>query len=309
VCEATGLGVLDFAGDDAPAFLHGQLSSDVNGLAPGRSQVSSYNSPKGRTLATLRLWRSPDTALPPRFGAFVAADLAAPIARRLGLFVLRAKLRIADVSAGSALFGVGGPRAAEAIAAACGVRPEPDGAAAAPGGVAMIIGLGDGRFVIVADRAEAAAFRARSGSGMPVVDGAVWRWLGVRAGVPLVTAATSERFVPQMLNLELLDGISFNKGCYPGQEVIARIHNLGSVKRRMRHYAALLHHVPPPGSAIFRDGDAEPVGEVVRAAPAQTGVELLAVVEHDAAQGQLFIGADEHAELIELPLPYDVPRA
>jgi folate-binding protein YgfZ len=308
VCADTSFGVLAFEGDDAAAFLHGQLSSDVSGLAPGRSQGSSYNSPKGRTLATLRLWRSAEPGVP-RFGALLAADLAAPIAKRLAMFVLRAKARVANDSGRRALVGIGGPRAAEALAAACGVRPEPAGAVALPGEDATIVGLNDGRFVIVADAARSAALRARLETAAVPAGGDVWRWLGVRAGVPQVTAATSDRFVPQMLNLDALGGVVFNKGCYPGQEVVARTRSLGELKQRLYGFTADAAP-PPPGARIFGAtfGD-QPCGTIVDAAPGPSGeTAMLAVVQIAAAQSDtLTLDAPGGARLSPFALPYAVP--
>ena len=124
----------------------------------------------------------------------------------------------------------------------------------------------------------------------------------IRLGLPAVGAPVVEHFVAQMLNLDLLDAVSFDKGCYPGQEVIARVRHLGSVKRRMRRYACDAETPPAPGAAVVTAGAAN-VGEVVRAERAERGTELLAVVEHSAL-GAL---AADGARLRELPLPYAVP--
>jgi folate-binding protein YgfZ len=309
VCPGTGLGVLAIEGDDAPAFLHGQLSTDVNGLAPGRSQWSTYNSPKGRTLATLRLWRSAAAGGPPRFGALVAADLAAPIARRLAMFVLRARARVADESATMSPFGIGGPQAAQAIASAYGALPEPSGAAAMAGDAATIVALGDGRFVVVVAATRAAARRGQLDASVVAADGDVWRWLGVRAGVPLVTAATSERFVPQTLNLDALGGIDIDKGCYTGQEIITRTRSLGQLKERLYGFTA---DAPPPtaGARIYGPVfGTQACGTVVNAAPGPRGeAAMLAVVQIAAAQsGHLTLDAPNGPPLAAFALPYAVP--
>jgi folate-binding protein YgfZ len=124
----------------------------------------------------------------------------------------------------------------------------------------------------------------------------------IRLGLPSIGAPVVEHFVAQMLNLDVLDAVSFDKGCYPGQEVIARVRHLGSVKRRMRRYACGSEKPPAPGAAVVT-ADGTNVGEVVRAARAEQGSELLAVVEHGAVGGL----AVESASLRELPLPYAVP--
>jgi folate-binding protein YgfZ len=144
---------------------------------------------------------------------------------------------------------------------------------------------------------------------MPVVDGAVWRWLGVRAGVPLVTAATSERFVPQMLNLDAQGGIAFGKGCYPGQETVTRTQHLGELKQRLYGFTA---EVEPPdaGARIYAPafGD-QPCGTVVDAAPGPHGeAAVLAVVQIAAvAAGALTLDAPDGARLTPFALPYALP--
>jgi hypothetical protein len=125
----------------------------------------------------------------------------------------------------------------------------------------------------------------------------------IRLGLPAIGAPVVEHFVAQMLNLDVLDAVSFDKGCYPGQEVISRVHHLGSVKRRMRRYACGAQAPPAPGAAVMT-ADGQNVGEVVRAARADPDCELLAVVEHTAAGWALAV---EGARLRELPLPYAVP--
>jgi folate-binding protein YgfZ len=136
----------------------------------------------------------------------------------------------------------------------------------------------------------------------PTTDAAV-ELAEIRLGIPTVTPAIAERFVAQMLNLDLLGALSFDKGCYPGQEIIARVHNLGGVKRRARRYA-LRAAAPAPGTVVASGEQA--VGEVVRAAPTHDGCELLAVVDHAAAGSQLTCAG---AALVELALPFAAPRA
>ena len=124
----------------------------------------------------------------------------------------------------------------------------------------------------------------------------------IQLGIPAITSAVADRFVAQMLNLDALDAVSFDKGCYPGQEIIARVHNLGGVKRRARRYAAPAD--PPPVGAAVLASDAQ-VGEVVRSAPARSGCQLLAVVDHASAELPLTCAG---APLVKLPLPCAVPR-
>jgi len=303
-CVSVGLGLLSFSGPDAEGFLQGQLSNDLKALAPGAIQLSSYNSPKGRMLATLALWRSGDDS----FFALVAADIAPSTARRLSLFVLRAKVVVADLSPSRALIGIGGAGARAAARAATGVAP--DAGHVAVGDDATTIALPDGRILVAATQARAAALRARLAEEAAEISPDAWRWLGIRAGVPMIGAATQDLFVPQTANWDLLDGVSFHKGCYTGQEIIARTQYLGRLKERMH-----LFHVdappPPPGARLFGAvfGD-QACGAVVDAAPAPDGgSDLLAVVQLSALDAVLHVGTPDGPALAPLALPYALPPA
>ena len=302
VCPVSELGVISFEGDEAASFLHGQLSSDVDALAPGRGQWSTYNSPKGRVLATLRLWRD----APTRFRALVAADLAPAIAKRLGMFVLRAKVKLRHDTDMVATGVGGGPRAADAIASSLGARATADSATSIAG--ATIVGLGE-RFVIVTSSERAGEHRHKLSAHADTAGEEVWPWLRVRSGVPLVTAATSDKFVPQMLNFDALGGVSFDKGCYPGQEVVARTRFLGQLKERLFALGANAP-VPATGTRLFSHafGD-QPCGTVVNAAAdPEGGCAFLAVVQIAAIDSDdVVLGALSGPRVEKLPLPYAVP--
>lgn len=289
-----------FDGSDAATFLHGQLSTDVTAMPVGAVGLSSYNSPKGRVLATLVLYRR----APDAFLALVATDLAAALRKRLAMFVLRAKVVVSDATAGKAIVGIGGEGSREALARVLPEAPAPGNAIATPEGIVMA--FPDGRTVIIAEPAAASAWSARL--GLPPEPSAAFALAGIRAGVPLVTQATQDRFVPQALNLDLLDGIHFRKGCYPGQEIVARMQYLGRLKERLFAFRA---DAPPPapGTALFAAGAPEPVlGTVVNAAPVGGGGAFLAVASYDSAvDGSLRLGAPDGPALAVEPLPYTVP--
>jgi folate-binding protein YgfZ len=303
VAAIPDLGILVFEGADAASFLQGQLSNDVSALAVGDAQWSSYNSPKGRMLATLLLWR----AGPASFRAWVAADLAEPLRKRLAMFVLRAKVTVSDQTAESRRFGVAGPQARDVLQAAFGAAPKASQGMTVAAGI--VVATPDGRVIVdapndVADATERAlAIHARS---VPAED---WRWHGIRAGIPVVTAPTQDLFVPQNANWDLVGGVNFRKGCYPGQEIVARMQYLGRMKERLFafHVAA-----PPPAPATLlyhAAFGAQACGTVVNAAAAPTGgSDLLAVVQWSAlADPGLRLGAPDGPALTPLPLPYDVP--
>jgi len=305
VCRLPDLGSLRIEGPDAASFLHGQLSSDVAALRPGILQRSTYNSPKGRVLADLVVWRNVQDEH--RFEALVAADLAAPIAKRLGMFVLRAKVKLRDETQASTRIGVAGPAAPAVIAAVLGSAPAV--ATAAFHEQATVAALPEGGFVVVTDiasgLAEALAQRARA------VDPALWHVGRVRAGVPLVTAATSDQFVVQALNFDALGGVSFQKGCYPGQEIVARTQYLGRLKERLYAFGVAGTR-PPPGMRLFAASFGEqPCGTVIASAPSPDPAmsDLLAVAQRSAAEAEtLRLGAPDGPALARRTLPYALPE-
>jgi folate-binding protein YgfZ len=304
-CRLDELSLLAFEGADAATFLQGQLSSDVAALASGGWQRSSYNSPKGRVLANLVVWRAPEAA-GADCRALVATDLAPGLAKRLRMFVLRAKVAVREDA--RVLLGIAGPRAAEATRAVLGVAPEPERVLAFDGGHAL--GFNDGRVLVDTsqERGDAllAAFDAHAVRG----DAAVWRYARIRAGVPLITAATSDQFVPQALNWDVLGGVSFRKGCYPGQEIVARMQYLGRLKERL--FAFRVAAQPPAsGTRLYAASFADQAcGTVTDAAPHPAGGSaLLAVTQRSAAESDtLHLEAPDGPALEALPLPYAVPE-
>jgi folate-binding protein YgfZ len=302
-CDVPDVALLGFEGPDAETFLQGQLSNDVTALLPGAVQWTSCNSPKGRMLATLLLWRdSPDA-----FRALVAADLAVALHKRLAMFVLRARVRIVDLTPGHAFFGAGGTGAAVAVRAALGSCPAPGRATGTAAGTT--VGFPDGRILVVAAIGAPArqALRAHARAVPPDT----WRWLGVRAGIAQIGAATQDLFVPQTANWDLVDGVSFHKGCYTGQEIIARTQYLGRLKERMHLFH--LDGAPPAAAARIYGaafGD-QACGTVVNAAAApEGGSDLLAVVQMSAlAAPPLRLSAPDGPLLEIRPLPYPVADA
>ncbi len=291
---------IGFDGADAATFLHGQLSTDVIAMPVGAVALTTYNSPKGRVLATLVLLRRDTDS----FVAIVAADLAAALRKRLAMFVLRAKVTVRDSGADAVLLGVGGDGAAAALAATLGTRLVPGRGAVTPDG--DVLGLPDGRTLVIARATTGADLRSRL--ALPAAPAAAFDLLGIRAGVPWVTLATQDRFVLQALNGDLLDAVNFRKGCYPGQEIVARMQYLGRLKERLFAFATAAAP-PAAGTPLYSDDVPEPAqGTVVNAAAVGDGSEFLAVVHYAAAMaGTLRLGAPDGAAVVRRDLPYAIP--
>lgn len=305
VCDLAPIGALTVSGADASTFLQGQVTSDVTRLAVGGVQRSAWCTPKGRVAANFLLRRIADD----QFELLLPASLAGSIAKRLRMYVLRSKVDVADASEASVRLGVGGPAAAACIAATISPAPPVHHAAAIDGGT--VITLSYNRFLVVAvpDHAptlwNTLAAKARA-AGFPC-----WTWLGVRAAEPIVTPATQEAFIPQMLNLDALDAIAFGKGCYTGQEIVARTQYRGRLKERLvlAHIEAAL---PAAGDRLFAPafGD-QPCGTVVNAAPSPDGgADFLAVAQISAvADAGMRLKASDGLHVALLPLPYGLPAA
>ena len=270
------LAVVRCSGPDAETFLQGQLTSDITQLLDGHTQLAACVTPQGRVLAVVRLKRSADAV-----DALLPAALAASLVARLRKFVLRAKVEITELEGWSVMWGTRNPGSEAAVSG------ESSGLIA--------FGFPGGRIALA--RPVAAPLAAD-----PVAD-SLWQAADIAAGLPQVDSPTTGHFVPQMLNLDLLDAISFTKGCYTGQEIVARTQNLGRIKRRTLRYAVRSADPPEPLSALHDDG--AKVGEVLMSARVGGGVELLAVVSLDARDRPLRIATGQTA--VPLPMPYLVP--
>lgn len=274
VVPLTHLALISASGDDARSFLHGQLTSDVNHLGADALQHSAWCNAKGRMLASFIVWRSADA-----FNLALAADLQAALGKRLQMYVLRAKVKIGAPQL--LLFGLAGS-AVDATLAALDL-PTPAALHSAEQGGVSVLRLDATRCLLAASPEQAATLWPKLAARLTPAGIAAWRWLDVRAGLPLISAATKELFVPQMADFERIGGVSFHKGCYPGQEIVARTQYLGKVKRRL--YRLRGATAMASGDELFSPLIAEQsCGTVISAAPSPDGgYEALAVLMESAA--------------------------
>lgn len=287
-------------GEEAPGFLQNLLSNDVKHLAQDGAAWNSFNTPKGRMLASMLIHRDLDG-----YGILLSADIAPAILKRLSMYVLRSKVKLAlsDVVA----IGLCGHDPAAVLDAAGVAVPTEAMRQSVADGVRCVRIQGNNH-LLLADPAHAPALwlRLRDAGARPAGN-AQWQLAMIRAGLPLITAATQEEFVPQMLNFELIGGVSFNKGCYPGQEIVARTQYLGKLKKRMYRVHVPAGHVPQAGEDLYTPefGD-QSAGKVVNAAPApQGGFEALAVMQIGCAQaGEARLGGPQGVRVEFLELPY-----
>jgi tRNA-modifying protein YgfZ len=300
--ELPHTGLIRFSGEEARAFLHNQLSCDVAALTFGRSTYGAYCNPKGRVLASFLLWRSEQ-------GLFMQlpSSLREPIQQQLSKFILRSKVKAENFADDPALIGVAGKDAAARLQQVLGAAPTAPHDVVHVDGT-TIIRLPVDRYVIAVPSEQA----PRLAEALGAADQAGpehWEWLIIRAGIPVILPATQEQFVPQMVNLDLIGGVSFQKGCYPGQEIVARMHYRGTLKQRMVLANVAVADRPQPGDKLYSPSFGEQAsGAIVNAARSpESGHDVLAVVQIASAErGDIHWKSLDGPVLKLLPLPYQV---
>lgn len=309
VCDLSHFGLIRAKGDDARNFLHNQFSNDVNHLDESRSELNSYNTPKGRMMALFRMFvRGGDIYLR------VPADTMEPFFKRLSMFVLMSKVTLSDAGDELCRIGLSGEAAAEALSAHIGTLPSDDESVVSSDDLTVLRVPGYApRFEVYGPESAIQVLWESLPETIQPVGWRAWALLDIRAGQPNIFDATREAFVPQMVNLELVGGVSFKKGCYPGQEVVARMQYLGKLKRRMLRAVAVAERLPTPGDSLFSatSKSEQGAGTVVDAQPGPDGnIELLAVVElENAKSGTINLNSVDGPALSFVDLPYDFPTA
>jgi len=306
VCDLSHLDCLRVSGEDAAPFLLNQFSNDINALNDEHSQLTTYCNPKGRMFALFRV-------LPANSGYLLISDqgIGSSLQSRLKMFVMRSKVVIENIADQLSIIGISGNDSRSLLREATNIEPPVAENSVVKSEFFPIFrqaGVPE-RFVVLAEPAQMQEdWRALSPDCHSVGRNA-WEWLDIRAGLPSIHTETSETFIPQMLNLDVLNALNFKKGCYPGQEIIARMKYLGKLKQRM-----FIGHgtgePPAPGESIFAQGFGEQsAGTIVNAVPApEGGFDCLFVVQLKVAGKEpVHVASMDGPELILGELPYDVP--
>jgi folate-binding protein YgfZ len=282
LCDLSHLGLLEISGADAVTFLQGQVTNDVKLLTGNNAHYSAYCNPKGRILALFLAFSHYDH-LHLQFNR----ELIEPIMNRLKMYVMRSKVEIKDVSESIIKFGLNGPQATSILVPMFTKIPKQDFELVSleNGAILKLPSFNDdARFEIFIDTINAPIIWDALKVNCQVVEKPQWDWLEIQAGIPDIVLKTQEQFVPQMLNLDILNGISFKKGCYTGQEIVARTHYLGSVKRRTYLAEIDTKQVPQAGDKVLDSAQNE-IGQIVRAAAnTSNGFDALVEMRIDAQQ-------------------------
>jgi len=297
IADLSQEGLIRVEGMDARAFLQGQLSTDVLSLTPLTSQLSSWNNPKGRVVTLLRLWEFD--------GAIYMAlprSLTPSVQKRLAMYVLRSKAKLADVSDNLVYFGIAGREAPRMLAVCDLPAPTETNSVVVMEGASLTRLHGEmPRFVLMGEPGKMQSiWDALKAEGAYPVGADAWALLRILAREPIVYPETSEHFVAQMLGLEELGAIDFKKGCYIGQEVIARAHYRGAVKRHLHRASCESGEIIPPGTPVHANGAGPPAGEVVDACQDSHGkTQMLIVIQDEFQTAPLNLPAGSALSLIE----------
>ena len=291
LCDLSHLGLLEISGADAVTFLQGQLTNDVKLLNGTNAHYTAYCNPKGRMLALFLAFAHHNSQLGDHLHLQLNRELLEPVLKRLKMYVMRSQVEIKDVSESIVKFGLNGPQAASMLAPLFSTKLSAT-FNKVPTENFELVSLENGtliklpsanniaRFEIFTDTSNAPHIWNSLKNNCQIVDKNYWELLEIQAGIPDISLATQEQFVPQMLNLDILNAINFKKGCYTGQEIVARTHYLGSVKRRT--YLAEMATIAAPGDKVT-DAVQSEIGQIVRSAPNLTGsCNVLAELRIDA---------------------------
>jgi folate-binding protein YgfZ len=296
-CLLSHEGLLAVRGPDASKFLQGQVTCNLNYLNDSQCSLGARCTPKGRMQSSFRIVSQHDGFL-----LAMASELLGPQLTDLQKYAAFSKSKLGDESATWVRFGLSG---GDAALLDLGLDLPPQADSVVRNNELLALRLADGRAELWAPAEQTNALHERLAAQLPQAPLNSWLLAQVRAGIGQVVGSTRELFIPQMLNLQALGGVSFKKGCYTGQEIVARMQYLGKLKRRLYRLSLASDQLPEPATALFSPVHGSSVGEVVLAARSDAGIELLAVLQEDSVQdGRIHLGSVDGAALKLLDLPY-----
>lgn len=272
ICDLSHLGLLEISGDDAVTFLQGQVTNDVRLLNDNHAHYTGYCSPKGRLLGLFFAFSHNQ-----KLYLELNKRLLEPIAKRLKMYVMRAKVIINDVSDSTVRIGLSGNNIGDLLTPFSAIVPKLayESTSTENGTIICMPNAGMPRYQIICNTEYAKSMWQALNNDCKPVGKTCWEWLEIQAGIPDVYLSTQEEFVPQMLNLDALNAINYKKGCYTGQEIVARTHYLGKVKRRTQLAHIVSDSCPAIGDDVV-DANQQAIGKIVRSAPAiDTGFVVL----------------------------------
>jgi len=308
IADLSHLSLIKAAGADTVSFLQGQLTNDIEQLTDNRSQLSGYCNPKGRLLASFRVFRKAEDLY-----LMLPEALYDSTFKRLKMYLMRSKVEFSNCSDHTVSIGISGPAADTELQKHLKDLPQKIDDVIHSGELSIIKLPGiQPRFQLTGPVDELIPLWQSLDVNAAPVGKAVWDLLEIRAGIPTIYPETVESFVPQMVNLELINGVSFKKGCYTGQEIVARMHYLGKLKRRMYRVHIDSSESIIPGTPLFSptSSSGQGTGNIVVAAPASSGkgIEALAVIQtSESESSELRLNNAEGEAISILEIPYEFP--
>lgn len=293
-------GLLEVSGDDAVTFLQNQLTNDITKIDDKTHQLTAWCNPKGRVIANFRAFKRDD-----KIYLILAKDLVETIITKLSRYIMMSKVTMTDVTDNLVHFGYAGEHAEHDLGLILDKIPTAPNETLNTGNLSILRLPGDTpRFEVFGDITESIDLWSKCNVRAAPVSSQAWDFMNIRAGYPVITLASSEAWIPQMLNLTFIDGVDFKKGCYPGQEVVARLKYLGKSKRRMFITEAQTDQVPECNTSIVNAQGIE-IGKVLNAVINPDDlVELLAVLKIADTESAMFLESADGAALRLLALPY-----
>lgn len=305
MADLSHYGLIQFSGSDAQSFLQSQLSCDVKEINPQKAQYGSYCTPKGRILASFLLWQKGEDYL-----MQLPASLGASIQKRLSLYVLRAKVQVTDAGDTIVRIGIRGQNAAELIGEITGLKLNSNQPMSVVHGENIsILCLSQHRMELIIPIEDASIIWKHLARYARPVGAACWDWLDIQSGIPVILPETQEAFLPQMVNLDAIGGVSFKKGCYPGQEIVARTQYLGKLKRRMFLAHISTDEAVKAGDELYSiDMNDQSSGRIVNAVPSPNGgFDVLTVIQQSSVDAHQIHWQSLNGPVLEIKrLPYSL---
>ena len=306
-------GLIEVHGEDAESFLQNQLTNDIRNVTETSHQASAWCSPKGRIIANFRIFKRRDS-----YFLAVSADLLEHVVKKLRMYVMMSKVTIEDASESLIHFGFAGELAEEELQEVLDLDCKKDQAACQPVpketdqtlqyktlSILRLPGTVP-RFEVFGELEDAKLLWEHCNVKAAPVSSGGWHYLNILAGLPVITKDSSEAWIPQMVNYIAIGGVDFKKGCYPGQEVVARLNYLGKTKRRMYHIQINTDVLPQVNDAISSENDQE-AGKILNAVINPDGkIEALAILKISEAEKPLTLASNPEATVSLLDLPYPV---
>lgn len=303
------LGLLQFSGDDAISLLDRLLTNELTRLPNTSACLTGLCTPKGRLIASFLAWKSNGNVI-----LQCEKAIQSTVENRLKMYVLRDKVTITDLNSDTALIGLGGEACETPLKTLFPELPStPYACIQNDYGtlIRMSDVFGSPRYQWIGETEKQAEYLAIWGRDLPLTNEKTWQMSEIEAGIPQITQETQEFFVPQMINYELIGGVNFKKGCYIGQEIVARTQYLGKSKRRMllADLSADTNITPHDGQDVFADENEHASGKIVNVQKTRQGfVCLLSLPTDIAANSRITLGENHHAAFAFRPLPYALPE-